>query len=95
MNDGEVQGKGRRQKWVLIIVFVSTVVLNLAVLPISIFIGGMATDAPGSGFPEFTFGFSFVQAIPLIVFCIVISVMIVFIRRSKNVAFVMVFINYL
>ena len=40
--------------------------VNLIALPVSFFIGGMATDAPDSDIFDFLRGFLFVQAIPLI-----------------------------
>ena len=46
--------------------FLLSLALNSIALPLSLFIGGMATDAPDSNNLDFLRGFLFVQAIPLI-----------------------------
>lgn len=40
--------------------------INLLVLPIALFIGGMSTDAPGSGRDEFFEEFFIIQGLPLL-----------------------------
>ncbi|MER2107908.1 MAG: hypothetical protein ABS949_13320 [Solibacillus sp.] len=44
--------------------------INITVMPISLFIGIMATDAPDSNAFDFLKGFLFIQAIPIILFII-------------------------
>ncbi len=90
MEDDELILRYRRQKKnfnILLIFFGLIVFLNLIILPVSIFIGGMATDSPGSGFREFVIGFSFVQILPLVMFLVITSIIIVFLRRVKRLDF--------
>ena len=44
--------------------------VNITVIPIAVFIGIMATDAPDSNAFDFLKGFLFIQAIPIILFII-------------------------
>ena len=44
--------------------------LNITVIPVAVFIGTMATDAPNSDNFDFLKGFLFIQAIPIILFII-------------------------
>lgn len=46
--------------------FLLSLAVNSIVLPLSLFIGGMATDAPDSDNLDFFRGFLFVQTVPLI-----------------------------
>ena len=46
--------------------FLISIGLNLTVLPVAVFIGIMATDAPTSDHVDFFKGFLFIQAIPII-----------------------------
>lgn len=41
--------------------------INILASPLSFFIGGMATDPPGSTMLDFWKGFFFIQAIPLLI----------------------------
>ena len=47
--------------------------INVAAIPMSYFIGGMATNAPDSTMLDFYKGFLFIQGIPLLLFIISIS----------------------
>ncbi|EOP32836.1 hypothetical protein IK1_06009 [Bacillus cereus VD146] len=58
--------------------------LNICLLPISFFIGGMATDAPWSGWREFFCGFLYIQGIPLIVFITGFFILVVINNSSKK-----------
>lgn len=60
--------------WVAIIL----TYINLNVLPLSFFIGIMATDSPTSGTKEFIEGFFFIQGLPLLSY-----LMIPFIKNKK------------
>ena len=61
-----------------IIFLVITIVLNICAFPVVVFIGAMATDAPGSGMKEFLMGFFYIQGIP---FLLCILSIILFIRK--------------
>ena len=50
--------------------FLISLGVNVTVIPISIFIGIMGTDAPDSNTFDFLKGFLFIQAIPIILFLI-------------------------
>ncbi|MGM8366389.1 hypothetical protein ACLIBG_13050 [Virgibacillus sp. W0181] len=96
MSDDEILVMERKQKknfkiWMTLSAL--TAVINLIVLPLSFFIGGMATAAPDSGFRGFAFGFLYVQIIPLAIFLIVISVLIVFIIKVKRSDFMKTFLK--
>ena len=54
----------------------ASLILNICAFPAAMFLGTMATDAPGSGLTEFSIGFFMIQGIPLIlliisIFCLV------------------------
>ncbi|EJS05848.1 hypothetical protein CQ058_27120 [Bacillus sp. MYb56] len=51
--------------------------LNICLLPLSFFIGVMATDPPDSTEFDFWKGFLFIQGIPLIVFVIGFFILVV------------------
>jgi len=53
--------------------------VNVTVLPISLFIGGMATDSPDSDNYDFLSGFLFVQTIPFIM--LFISILKIFMNQ--------------
>jgi hypothetical protein len=58
--------------------------VNLIIIPLSLFIGGMATDAPDSDMFDFFKGFLFVQAIPLVLLIISILRILLSSRNSKE-----------
>ncbi|EJR02812.1 hypothetical protein ACU80G_21670 [Bacillus mycoides] len=57
--------------------------LNICLLPLSVFIGGMATDPPDSTVFDFWEGFLFIQGISLIVF--IIGFLILVVINSKKI----------
>ena len=59
----------------------ASIVLNGLTFFVALFVGVMATDAPGSGLTEFCLGFFMIQGIPLILF--IISV-ICLVRKPKS-----------
>lgn len=56
--------------------------INILVSPLSIFIGGMATDSPDSTELDFWKGFFFVQKIPLLI--LLVALVWWFIRKNKK-----------
>ncbi|MBT2743331.1 hypothetical protein [Bacillus sp. ISL-77] len=58
--------------------------VNLIIIPLSLFIGGMATDAPVSDMFDFFKGFLLVQAIPLVLLIISILRILLSSRNSKE-----------
>ncbi|MTH54867.1 hypothetical protein GKZ89_15805 [Bacillus mangrovi] len=58
--------------------------VNILVIPVSLFIGVMATDAPGSGVREFIIGILFIQAIPLLFLIGCIVFFIAMLRKPKE-----------
>ncbi len=65
--------------------------INILVIPLSFFIGGMATDSPGSTMHDFWKVFFFIQVIPFPL--VLLSLVLWLIRRKKSksscVAFLM------
>ncbi len=88
MNDGKELVEERHQKQLglgcIMVFFLIAVVLNLVVLPVSFFIGGMATDSPGSGIYEFIYGFLYIQGIPLVILLIGVLMLINSIRKKNK-----------
>mgnify|MGYP001277029282 CR=1 FL=1 len=75
----------QKRKFGFIIIFVIfAIILNLFILPISYFIGVMATGAPGAGIYDFIFGFLLVQTIPIILLLISIFLMINSIKKFRK-----------
>lgn len=62
----------------------ASLILNICVLPGSLFMGGMATDAPGSGLTEFFIGFFLIQGIPLIILIISVVCMVRYERNNQK-----------
>ncbi|HDR7367767.1 hypothetical protein [Bacillus toyonensis] len=60
--------------------------INILVIPLSFFIGGMATDSPDSTRLDFWKGFFFIQKIPLflLIFLLFLTVVLWFIRKNKK-----------
>ncbi|MBE7106964.1 hypothetical protein FT637_29530 [Bacillus cereus] len=60
--------------------------INILAIPLSYFIGGMATDSPGSTMLDFWKGFLFIQAIPLflLLLLLLLTLILWFIRRNKE-----------
>ncbi|QWH17392.1 hypothetical protein EXW62_09860 [Bacillus mycoides] len=60
--------------------------INILAIPLSYFIGGMATDSPGSTMLDFWKGFFFIQAIPLFLLLLLLLLTLVwwFIRKNKK-----------
>ncbi|MES9700388.1 hypothetical protein ABWK42_24805 [Bacillus sp. JJ927] len=60
--------------------------INILAIPLSFFIGGMATDSPGSTMLDFWKGFFFIQAIPLFLLLLLLLLTLVwwFIRKNKK-----------
>ncbi|MEK4485685.1 hypothetical protein MHH81_08780 [Psychrobacillus sp. FSL H8-0484] len=58
--------------------------VNLIIIPLSLFIGGMATDSPDSNMFDFFKGFIFIQAIPLVLLIISILKILLASRKSKE-----------
>ncbi|WP_243526850.1 hypothetical protein [Bacillus pseudomycoides] len=56
--------------------------INILVSPLSIFIGGFATDPPDSTMLDFWKGFFFIQAIPLLI--LLLALVRWFIRKNKE-----------
>lgn len=55
--------------------------INLFAIPMSLFIGGMATDAPDSTMLDFCKGFLVVQGIPLLL--LIISILKYFLKKEE------------
>jgi hypothetical protein len=64
--------------------FIICLGVNLIIIPLSLFIGGMATDAPDSDMFDFFKGFLFIQAIPLVLLLISILKILLNSRKSKE-----------
>lgn len=60
--------------------------INILTIPLSFFIGGMATDSPDSTRLDFWKGFFFIQKIPLFLlsFLLFLTVVLWFIRKNKK-----------
>ncbi len=60
--------------------------INILTIPLSFFIGGMATDSPDSTRLDFWKGFFFIQKIPLflLIFLLFLTVVLWFIRKNKK-----------
>ncbi len=60
--------------------------INILAIPLSYFIGGMATDSPDSTMLDFWKGFLFIQAIPLflLLHLLLLTLILWFIRRNKE-----------
>ncbi|HDR7851173.1 TPA: hypothetical protein QCY30_006029 [Bacillus toyonensis] len=60
--------------------------INILVIPLSFFIGGMATASPDSTRLDFWKGFFFIQIIPLflLIFLLLLTVVLWFIRKNKK-----------
>ncbi|EEM79938.1 hypothetical protein bthur0011_60980 [Bacillus thuringiensis serovar huazhongensis BGSC 4BD1] len=60
--------------------------INILTIPLSYFIGGMATDSPDSTRLDFWKGFFFIQKIPLflLIFLLFLTVVLWFIRKNKK-----------
>ncbi len=60
--------------------------INILAIPLSFFIGGMATDSPDSTKLDFWKGFFFIQKIPLflLIFLLFLTVVLWFIRKNKK-----------
>ncbi len=60
--------------------------INILTIPLSYFIGGMATDYPDSTRLDFWKGFFFIQKIPLflLIFLLFLTVVLWFIRKNKK-----------
>ncbi|WP_103592175.1 hypothetical protein [Bacillus thuringiensis] len=60
--------------------------INIITIPLSFFIGGMATDSPDSTRVDFWRGFFFIQKIPLflLIFLLFLTVVLWFIRKNKK-----------
>ncbi len=60
--------------------------INILTIPLSYFIGGMATDSPDSTRLDFWKGFLFIQKIPLflLIFLLFLTVVLWFIRKNKK-----------
>ncbi|PGA03977.1 hypothetical protein COE88_28570 [Bacillus toyonensis] len=60
--------------------------INILAIPLSFFIGGMATDSPDSTRLDFWKGFFFIQKIPLflLIFLLFLTVVLWFIRKNKK-----------
>jgi len=60
--------------------------MNILAIPLSFFIGGMATDSPESTRLDFWKGFFFIQKIPLflLIFLLFLTVVLWFIRKNKK-----------
>lgn len=71
-----------RSKGLLLLIYLS-LGLNLLALPLAYFIGGMATDPPNSTELDFLKGFLFIQAIPLLI--LFISMTVYFIYKNRYV----------
>lgn len=56
--------------------------INLITMPMALFIGGMATDAPTSTMTDFWKGFWFIQAVPFLILLVALANW--FIRRRYN-----------
>ncbi|MGE6403236.1 hypothetical protein [Bacillus cereus] len=59
----------------------ASLIINVCALPAAMFIGVMATDAPGSGLKEFFIGFFFIQWLPLLLLVLSIYFLI---KERKN-----------
>ncbi|PHE52810.1 hypothetical protein [Bacillus pseudomycoides] len=66
--------------WKILFLFIS-VVLNGLTFFVALFVGIMATDAPGSGLTEFCLGFFMIQGIPLIILIISVYCLV---RKPKS-----------
>ncbi|WML51688.1 hypothetical protein RCG17_19950 [Neobacillus sp. PS3-12] len=71
---------GKKQKNKKQFFFSNSLGINLLVLPLSFFIGGMATDSGDESL--FWSGFLFVQAIPLLI--LLVSIVILLVGRFKK-----------
>ncbi|EMA6343957.1 hypothetical protein ACH0R4_RS10050 [Bacillus cytotoxicus] len=62
--------------------------INILAIPLSFFIGGMATDSPDSTMLDFWKGFFFIQTIPLFLLLLLLLLTLVlwFIRKNKKKA---------
>ncbi|PGT15808.1 hypothetical protein COC96_19495 [Bacillus cereus] len=60
--------------------------INILAIPLSFFIGGMATDSPDSTRLDFWKEFFFIQKIPLflLIFLLFLTVVLWFIRKNKK-----------
>ncbi|WP_141507184.1 hypothetical protein [Bacillus toyonensis] len=60
--------------------------INILTIPLSFFIGGMATDSPDSTRLDFWKGFFFIQKIPLflLIFLLFLTVVLWCIRKNKK-----------
>ncbi|PET64397.1 hypothetical protein CN514_12965 [Bacillus sp. AFS001701] len=56
--------------------------INVFAIPMSLFVGGMATDAPDSTMLDFCKGFLVVQGIPLLL--LMISIVLFFLRGKEK-----------
>ncbi|MEH6937534.1 hypothetical protein V7056_06700 [Bacillus sp. JJ664] len=75
-NKGEkLEEKDKKLSYIFI-----SLAINVYAIPISLFIGGMATDSPDSTMSDFCLGFLFVQGIPLL--SLMVSIIYFFYNRK-------------
>jgi len=70
-----------REKNIRLAVFLFSIGINILALPISFFIGAMATDAPESTNLQIVQGFLFVQGLPLLM---TIISLILLLKNKRN-----------
>ncbi|KEK21908.1 hypothetical protein [Bacillus gaemokensis] len=59
------------------------IAVNVFISPLSLFIGGMATDSPTSDMFDFWKGFWFIQTIPFLILLVAFIRWFIYKRRSK------------